>query len=178
MAFLAASIFTMVSAILCCCALNGQHTGQPQFVRLALQGTKWSQSWLPFRRSSLTKRGIVAQTVVVHQIAERETVAEQHGLAGGVVHQPSDTLQSRAAAAFPDRHAALAAEASLLARRRAPASASVMAPTEGLRRSSGRARHASSLFFFVLVRFTILMRFAFFAFVRFHLPTRNDFFAL
>ena len=67
------------------CALNGQHTGQPQFIHLASKERNGFKAGFRFRRAAC-KRGIIAQTVIVHQIAERETVTEQHGFPGSIVH--------------------------------------------------------------------------------------------
>ena len=67
------------------CALNGQNAGQFQFIHLLGKERNGLKAGFRFGGAA-HKSGIVAQTVIVHQIAERETVAEQNGLIGRSIH--------------------------------------------------------------------------------------------
>ena len=60
-------------------ALDGQHGGKAQRVHLARQEHDGLKAGLAFGRAA-GECGKVAQIVVVHQIAEGEAVAEQHGV--------------------------------------------------------------------------------------------------
>ena len=67
------------------CALDGQHAGKSQLVHLLGKERNGFKAGLGFGRAA-RKGGKVAQAVIIHQIAERETVAEQNGLMGRTVH--------------------------------------------------------------------------------------------
>ena len=61
-------------------ALNGQHAGQLQLIHLLCKERNGFKAGFALGGAA-RKGGVVAQTVVIHQIAEGETVAEQNGLA-------------------------------------------------------------------------------------------------
>ena len=83
--FFPAVLWTMVSASLWFLPSMAQHAGKSQLVHLLCKERNSFKAGLALGGAA-RKGSIVAQTVVIHQIAEGETVAEQNGLARRAVH--------------------------------------------------------------------------------------------
>ena len=66
-------------------ALNGQHAGKSQLVHLLCKERNGFKAGLGFGGAA-RKGSVVAQAVVIHQIAEWKAVAEQDSLARRAVH--------------------------------------------------------------------------------------------